>query len=82
MVASKTLSAHIARGIIAAALIIWAFSHQSSHPGIAVAAGVVAFFAMRGCPMCWTLGLIATIAQRLDAPARDSVAVRKVPWSG
>ena len=65
MFASNTIAAHIVRGVIAAALIAWALLHQSSNPAFAVAAGVVAVAAMRGCPLCWTLGLLETIGERL-----------------
>ncbi|OLE79023.1 MAG: hypothetical protein AUF76_17865 [Acidobacteria bacterium 13_1_20CM_2_65_9] len=36
MLASKTIAAHIMRGVIAAALIAWALLHQSSDPAFAV----------------------------------------------
>jgi hypothetical protein len=65
MFGSKTIAAHMVRGAIAAALIIWALSHQSSDPALAAAAGVLAVVAMKGCPMCWTIGLLETIGARL-----------------
>jgi hypothetical protein len=65
MFASKTVAAHLVRGVIAAALIAWALLHQLSDPVFAVAAGVVAVVAMRGCPLCWTLGLVETIGDRI-----------------
>jgi hypothetical protein len=63
MFASKTVAAHMLRGVIAAALIAWALLHQSSNPGFALAAVVVAVAAMRGCPMCWTVGLVETCSR-------------------
>jgi len=65
MFASRTIAAHMLRGVIAAALIAWALLHQSSEPVFAVVAGVVAVAAMRGCPMCWTIGLLETIGEKL-----------------
>jgi hypothetical protein len=65
MFASKTVAAHLVRGAIAAALLTWAVLHQSSDPAFAVAAVVVAVVAMRGCPLCWTLGLFETIGERI-----------------
>jgi hypothetical protein len=65
MFASKTIAAHLIRGAIAATLITWAWLHQSSDPVFAVAAGAVAMVAMRGCPLCWTVGLVETIAERI-----------------
>ena len=60
---SGSLAAHMLRGLIAAALITWALLHQVPNPALAVAAGVGAVVAMRGCPLCWTLGLWETIAK-------------------
>ena len=65
MFRSKTVLAHIVRGAIAAALIVWALRHHSSDPLLAVAAVVAAVVAMRGCPLCWTVGLFETIGERL-----------------
>jgi hypothetical protein len=63
MFASKTVAVHVARGVIAAALLTWAVVHQSSDTAFAVAAGVAAVVAMRGCPLCWALGLFETIGE-------------------
>ena len=65
MFASRTVAAHLMRGGIAAALIAWALLHQSSNPVFAAIAGVLAVVAMRGCPMCWALGLVETIGNRM-----------------
>jgi hypothetical protein len=64
MFASKSITAHIFRGAIAAALIVWALHLQSTEPVFAVAAGVAAVAAMRGCPLCWAVGLFETISGR------------------
>jgi hypothetical protein len=66
MFASKTIAAHLLRGVIGVALIAWALEHQSSNPAFALAGGIVALIAMRGCPLCWTLGLLATISGRIS----------------
>jgi hypothetical protein len=72
MFASKTIGAHLARGVIAAALITWALLHQSSDPAFAFAAGVGAVVAMRGCPLCWTVGLVETIGDRIRVRSRHT----------
>ena len=59
MFASRTVAGHLMRGVIGAALIAWALSHQSSDPGFA------ALVAMRGCPLCWTMGLFETIGESM-----------------
>jgi hypothetical protein len=63
MFASGTVVGHLMRGGIAAALIAWAL--HASDPASAVVAIVLAVVAMRGCPLCWTLGLVETIGNRL-----------------
>ena len=65
MFASKTVVAHMVRGVIAAAPIAWALLHQLSDPALAIAAGVMAVVAMRGCPMCWMVGLFETVGDRM-----------------
>ena len=55
------LTTHLVRGVTAAALIAWALLFASTQPALAVAAGVMAVIAMRGCPACWMLGLWDTI---------------------
>ena len=58
---SAHLGAHLLRGVAAAGLMYWAVAHQQSHPVGALLAGIAALVAMRGCPMCWTMGLIETL---------------------
>ena len=58
------LTAHLIRGAIAAVLIAWAVPHSQTQPALAVTAGLVAVFAMRGCPVCWMLWLCLTISER------------------
>ena len=65
MFGSASITAHLARGVIAAVLIAWAVLGQSSSPAFAVIAIVLAIFAMRGCPMCWLLGLVETVGNRM-----------------
>jgi hypothetical protein len=65
MFASTSIAAHLTRGVIAAALIAWAVLDQSSSPAFAAIAIVLAIVAMRGCPMCWALGLVETVGNRM-----------------
>jgi hypothetical protein len=65
MFASKTIAGHLTRGLIAATLVAWALEHQSSDPGFAALGGIAALVAMRGCPLCWTMGLFETIAESM-----------------
>ena len=64
--ASRRLTAHLARGLAAALFITGAIVFQQAHPWVSLAAGVTALVALRGCPVCWSIGLIetASIAMR------------------
>ena len=50
------LAAHLLRGVLGFPLLFWAIAHASGDPAVALAAGVAALIALRGCPMCWLLG--------------------------
>ena len=75
MFGSAFLGAHLMRVAAAAALLTWAIVHQTAHPWLSLGAGVAAFVALRGCPMCWTVGLIETLSQG----RRDSTVERSDP---
>jgi hypothetical protein len=61
---SAFLGAHLMRGAAAAALLAWAIVDQTAHPWLSLGAGVAALVALRGCPTCWTVGLVVTLSQR------------------
>ena len=75
MFGSAFLGAHLMRGAAAAALLAWAIVHQTAHPWLSLGAGVAALVALRGCPMCWTVGLVETLSQgRRDSRTRTDEA--------
>ena len=88
MFGSAFLGAHLMRGAAAAALLAWAIVHQTAHPWLSLGAGAAALVALRGCPMCWTVGLVETFSQgrrdstiRYDeAGDRDRVAIPGARW--
>ena len=63
MFGSAFLGAHLLRGAAAAALLACAIVDEAAHPWLSLGAGVAALVALRGCPMCWTLGLVETLSQ-------------------
>lgn len=63
--ASRSVTAHLLRGIAGIVLLAWALGQ--THPALTVAGVLGAVVALRGCPMCWTVGLLETIGQRLLA---------------
>ena len=71
MFGSAFVGAHLMRGAAAAALLAWAIAHHIAHPWLSLVAGVAALVALRGCPMCWTVGLVETLSQgRCDSTIR------------
>lgn len=63
--ASQCLAGHLLRGAVAFALLYWAVTHQQAQPFMALLAGAGALVAMRGCPVCWTIGLVETLGEKL-----------------
>lgn len=62
--ATQTLTGHLIRGAVAFSLLYLAIGQQHLHPVASLGAGLLALVAMRGCPICWTIGLAETIRQR------------------
>ena len=64
--ASRTLCVHLIRGAVALGLVgvgLWALATPNLLTGfLALAALIGAVILLRGCPMCWLVGLAATIA--------------------
>lgn len=69
--ATQTVPGHLLRGGVAFGLLYAAVSQQHAHPGWSIMMGLLAFIAMRGCPACWTIGLLEALkhAWRQDRPA-------------
>jgi hypothetical protein len=61
---SKTVLGHIARGIAGFAFlaIVLGYGPELGWWTLIPAAGALAF--LRGCPMCWTVGLVETVLHR------------------
>jgi hypothetical protein len=66
--ATQTVTGHLLRGALAFALLYFAIGQQHLHPGASLLAGLLALVAMRGCPVCWTIGLAETIRERFARP--------------
>ena len=57
--ASESLIGHLVRGMVGIGLLGWAIRYQSQLALSAIAA-IGALIAFRGCPVCWTIGLVET----------------------
>ena len=67
--ASATLREHLIRGVIAFSALSWALLHQDRVLA-SLLAFAVALIAFRGCPMCWTIGLVETLVHRQNDPPK------------
>lgn len=59
--ASTSLTVHLLRGVFGSTTLFYALNISSTRPVLAVFLGVATLIALRGCPVCWIVGLIETI---------------------
>jgi hypothetical protein len=65
MFASKSVLAHLVRGAIGLAALTVAAVWSEAHPWLLFLALPIALLALRGCPLCWSVGLVETLANKL-----------------
>ncbi|CAB4712751.1 MAG: hypothetical protein F2667_08150 [Actinobacteria bacterium] len=68
--ASSSVTVHVVRGLIGLVLVVAAFA-LAAQTAWALLLAVPGVIAWRGCPTCWTLGLIATISRGRISAACD-----------
>lgn len=73
MFASKTISGHLARGALGVGTMAFALSAAADHPWLPLAALPIALVALRGCPMCWTVGLAQTVVAKLRGKSTEGL---------
>ncbi len=66
MFASKTLGEHLLRGGVGLGALVVAAFVLIAHPFAALALLALALVSLRGCPMCWTFGLMQTVLARVQ----------------
>lgn len=64
MFASRTLIEHLLRGAVGIGALWCAVTIAAIHPWGSLALGALVLLAFRGCPVCWTVGLIETLGQQ------------------
>jgi hypothetical protein len=74
--ASASVGEHLLRGAVGLAAVVLAVLLVASAGPISLLLLVVAAAAWRGCPTCWTVGLVGTIA---DGRARRGCRRCEVP---
>jgi len=62
--ASATVGAHVRRGLVGFLSIAFAVYLWPRLGWIALAPAMVGVVALRGCPMCWTVGFIQTVSRQ------------------
>jgi hypothetical protein len=72
MFASKSVIEHLGRGGIGLAALVATALLAPSHPVLSLALVPVALIALRGCPMCWTVGLVETVIAKLRGRPSDA----------
>jgi len=75
MFASGTILEHLARGAVGIGLLSLGLSLGAERPVIGTLLIVSALVPMRGCPICWTIGLLETVRQKILL-ARKSAALK------
>ena len=71
--ASRTIWEQLTRGVIGIGAFTCAVLWTASYPWLAWLAIPVGVLAFRGCPMCWTVGLVMTIVAKVQGrPAADN----------
>jgi hypothetical protein len=64
MFASKSLAVHLTRGALGISLFAYGASLAESKPLIALIFILGSLIPLRGCPVCWTVGLIETLQKQ------------------
>jgi hypothetical protein len=75
MFASKSVVEHLARGLVGLGALGGSVFYAASYPWLSLLAIPVALVALRGCPMCWTIGLVQTLVARAQGKALDDACV-------
>lgn len=65
MFASRSIVAHLARGAVGLGALWVSVVWSETQPWLLFVSLPLGLVALRGCPMCWTLGLFQTVAAKL-----------------
>ncbi len=75
MFESRGLVEHLARGVFGIGALALAVLLPSLHVVWSLLLVALGLVALRGCPMCWTLGLVQTLQAKLRGRASDAACV-------
>lgn len=82
MFASRSLVEHLARGIVGIGAVWIVLAVPCAEPAWLdalgrIVLGVLAFVSLRGCPMCWLVGLVETAMGRAPGCVDGRCSVRR-----
>lgn len=72
MFASESVTEHLLRGVVGLMCFAAAMFYGPAHPLFAVLAVPVGLISLRGCPTCWTVGLVQTLAAKATGRPVDT----------
>jgi hypothetical protein len=75
MFASKTLTEHLARGAVGLTAVALALALADTSLVFPLVLLPIALLALRGCPMCWLMGLGETIVARFTGSRAEGACV-------
>lgn len=73
MFASGTIWGHLTRGVIGIGALTCAVLWAPTYPWLSLLAIPVALIALRGCPMCWTVGLVMTVVAKVQGKSTKGI---------
>lgn len=76
---NRSLARHLARGAIGVTALALALRGYDLIGWPALLLLGVTIWMLKGCPICWTIGLFETIAAKVLASAEDEVAASAFP---
>jgi len=76
---SRTVGAHLLRGLCAFALVAAALAGSGAYPTLRAAAALGALLLWRGCPACWLVGLVQAWRHRTAAKRPSSARSPSLP---
>ena len=75
MFASKTILEHLFRGAIGLGAFASAVALTPTHPWLSLAMVPLALVTLRGCPLCWTMGLVQTVLAKVQGKSTEGLCV-------
>lgn len=72
---SSTVAVHIVRGLAGPVALYGGLRAINDGSWLWLALLPVAFVCLKGCPLCWAIGLIETVARVFRAQRRESTEV-------